>query len=71
MIFVQALAKFKIAQKVVIPTPNKKRAEALKLTMETDSADVRRTFQLMWEKAKLLHPKVDFDPLMLFENDGN
>ena len=44
-------------------------AEVLKLTRNTDSQDVRRTFELMWERAKMLKPALIFDPLGQFELD--
>ena len=64
------MKKFKIAEKIDVTTGNKIKAQALILTQETDSEEIRRVFQLMWERAKLLKPKVMFDPLNLFENLG-
>ena len=66
--FVKALQKFKIAKKTSVLSGNKMKVDALQLTMETESADVRRVFQLMWEKAKSMKPTIVFDPLGLFED---
>ena len=63
------MEKFKIAQKVTVKRGNKVSAEVLRLTRATDSAVVRRVFQLLWEKAKTLTPAAKFDPLGIFEEE--
>lgn len=63
------MEKFKIAKKVTVKRGNKVSAEALRLTRRTDSEDVRRVFQLLWEKAKTLTPAAKFDPLGIFEEE--
>ena len=63
------MEKFKIAEKVTVKRGNKVSAEVLRLTRNTDSEDVRRVFQLLWEKAKTLNPVAKFDPLRIFEEE--
>ena len=65
----KALTKFKIAEKATFKRGNKVCADGLKLTRNTDCPIVRRVFQLMWERAKLLKPAVTFDPLGIFEDE--
>ena len=67
MSYFQALIKFQIAKKIEIVSNNKVKAETLELVYATESPEVYRTFELMWEHAKSLKPSVKFDPLGVFE----
>ena len=62
------MEKFGIAKKSTVKSKNKVMADVLKLTTDTDNVEVRRLFQMLWEKCKLLKPAVVFDPLNLFED---
>ena len=68
---IQALEKFKIAKRDFTATGgNKRRVDSLFLTLQSSSPEVTRTYELLWERAKLLTPSVVFDPLNIFENKG-
>ena len=61
------MTRFEIAKRVEITANNKVKAEALQLVYETESSEVYRTFELLWEHAKSLKPSIIFDPLGVFE----
>ena len=61
------MEKFKIAKRNIAVTGNKRKADSLFLTLKSTSPEVTRTFELLWDRAKLLTPSVTFDPLNLFE----
>ena len=65
------MEKFKIAKRDFTATGgNKRRVDSLFLTLQSSSPEVTRTYELLWERAKLLTPSVVFDPLNIFENKG-
>ena len=65
------MTKFEIAKKIKIASNNKVKAEALELVFATESPEVHRTFELLWEHARSLKPSMKFDPLGVFEKSAD